>query len=282
MSSGTPAPDEAAVADALREYAQAATQVPDLLSNPIRSCDLISYAPDIDVLSHWAMFNPMGPTVKAVFTAAVPDEDRLLLGHCMLNPFNTEHVVCGMIEGTRESASDVVREQVITFFSRNGSPQVPFLQSLPTLIWPSSQGMFSLPECATLIHRSLVNLQPVDLDQIASQLKEMRGKPWERNPPRTFFGLDQEDQPDAFTGQWPPSWETFENWLLTVMNVDHCKAEAPHIGSAWNGAISFQGKMGNQEMAERALPWDVAQQFMRRMLSHAIGSSSSSSGATPK
>lgn len=282
MSNEMPVPDEATIADALRTYALAATQVPDLLSNPMRSCDLISYAPDIEVLSHWAMFNPMGPTIKAVFTAAVPGEDRLLLGHCMLNPFNAEHVVCGVFEGNRESATEEVREHVTAFFSRNGSPQFPFLQSLPTLIWPSSQGMFTLPECATLVHRSLVNLQPVDLDEIASKLKEMRGQPWERNPPQTLFGLDQENQPDAFTGQWPPPWETFQNWLLTVMNVDHCKAEAPHIGSAWNGAITFQGKMGNQEMSERALPWDVARKFMQRMLSHAIGSSSTSRGASPK
>jgi hypothetical protein len=275
MSTGSPEPDEAAVSNALRTYAQAAAQVPDLITTPIPYCDLLSYAADIEVLSHWAMFNPMGPTVKAVFTAAVPGEDRLLLGHCMLNPFGSEHVVCGLFEGNWETAAEAVREHVTGFFNRNGSPQFPFLQSLPTLIWPSSQGIFSLPECATLIHRSLSNLQPVDLEEVATQMREMSGKPWDRNPPKTVFGLDEAKAQEPFDGQWPPSWETYQNWLLAVMNVEHCKAEAPHIGSAWNGAISFQEKMGNKEMAEHALPWDVPKHFMRRMLSHAIGPGSS-------
>lgn len=282
MSSEKPGPDAAKVASTLSKYAMAATQVPDLLNAPMRGCDLISHAPDIEVLSHWALFNPMGPTIKAVFTAAVPDEDRLLLGHCMINPFQSEHVVCGMFEGNRESASEKAREYIIEFFNRNGSPPFPFLQHLPTLIWPSSQGMFSVPECATLLHRSLVHVKPEDLDELATRLQTMRGQPWQRNPPKSFFGVDQEAETEPFEGAWPPPWETYQNWLLTVMNVEHCKAEIPHVGAAWNGAITFQGNMGNQEMADQAMSWETAQLFMRRMLSHAIGSGSSGGAKPPE
>jgi hypothetical protein len=271
MTAGSSGPDAGTVIKALHRYTDEAASRPDLLEEPVRGCDLLSHAPQIEVLTHWAIFNPMGPTVSAVFVASIPDDDRRLLGHCILNPFHSEHVVSGLFDSGNQSREEI-REEIKSFFNQNGGPKIPVLQSLPTLIWPSSQGLFSLPECATLVHRTLVNVPPEDLQQTARKLVEMRGKPWERNPPGEVFGVDSGNQPEPFAGRWPPPWDVFQAWYLSVMNAEHCKAEAPHIEAAWNGSISFQEKMGNQEMADAALSWGAAQQFMHRMLSHAIRS----------
>ena len=113
----------------------------------------------------WGIFNPMGPTIGAVFLADVPGQERALLAYAFVNPFASESVVAGVLE--RGSAAD--EEHVVTavdhLFRANGFEDYPLVAGLPTYITLGPNSPVAGNQLRDFVFNAVKLAAPVDLRQ---------------------------------------------------------------------------------------------------------------------
>lgn len=185
-------------------------------------------------------FNPLGPTMAALFHIPIPGSDQGLLTFRYDNPFERQHAAFGMLPNC--AATEEMADTVLHLFSANGSDSCPIFESLPTSVfhrdnWPVDKmaPMFSSGQAHRLFAEAATQVWPGDMASICDRLRRHRD-PWERT---------RAELEDISLVPGPPQSakstfrrEEYDGWFELVTDPSHVKAERANFGLAWQAAIS--------------------------------------------
>jgi len=230
-----------------------------LIGKPIPAGKDLLTAPSTRPIVHWGWFNPMGPTLSALFLIDMPGDSEQLLCSCALHPFSPSAAVYGLIPcGDRAAISQALE----CLFADNGTSDHPLLSSLPSYVLLRPQSPVPPDELENLFFAAAQQAMPEDVDARCDLLERYKGQPWEREAPERIFSAALAGEGDA-THTAPLSREQFDRWWSLVTDGQHIETEMSQLGAAWEGAIQF---LAGDAMHFRGMRWDEASRLVRGLL----------------
>jgi hypothetical protein len=213
------------------------------ISQPVLDCDLGSL-PSTPLVG-WMHFNPLGPTMSALFHVPVPEAKEALLTFRFDNPFEHQHAAFGVMPG------DVTAAQIGTFalmlFTANGHDSCPLFGSLPTSI--SHKGNWYGEALAPKFDREITQrlfkaaahtVWPPDISATCELYRRYKGDPWERTAAEFDAGLRAASTVQAGEENAGFDEALFDEWFELVTDPEHVRSERAAFSAAWQGAIDFR------------------------------------------
>ena len=194
-------------------------------------------------LFQYGIFNPMGPSWNLLTLSQHPRHNHLLLCNRMLNPFAQFNLALAGFDKNEEFDLPKLLESV---FKQNGTEDKPLLKSAPTWVVIPSGESDSLADAAFSGLFQTLGAEP--LRSGLHYLREYPGQPWERAAAEMESAL--KEQLDMESREKFPD---FDEWWEIVTDENHLQTEVKNMIPAWNGAIDFQKRSG-EELVARMFP----------------------------
>ena len=194
-------------------------------------------------LFQYGIFNPMGPSWNILTIAQHPKHSHLLLCNRMLNPFAQSNSALASFEHSEQFDLKKLLESA---FEQNGTDEEPLLKTMPSwVVIPSGESDI----WANFAFSGLAQKQgPEPLRSGLHYLKEYPGQPWERAAAEIEGALKEQIDEER-----REKFPDFDEWWEIVTNEEHLQTEIKNMIPAWNGAIDFQ-KRGGEELVARMFP----------------------------
>lgn len=221
-----------------------ATKASGYLCTPIANCDALGSAAAFTPLCAWGIFNPFGPTMKALMLVDAPHCSARLLFCRQLHPLAPSAVVYGLIPEAPSKNAEQLALILRRLFERNGSPEHPLLGSLPTHIPAVRDSPISKGWLKELFFLSAQHVDMRDIDATCHRMVTCKGDPWKRVAAELKAG--PQAALDSSTGELQPAPATraqLERWWALVTDPEHVQSETSQMQKAWEGATQFsQGR----------------------------------------
>ena len=194
-------------------------------------------------LFQYGIFNPMGPSWNLLTLAQHEKYDHLLLCNRMLNPFSQCNLALSSFK--KEGNFNLI-EILESAFKQNGSPEKPLMKCMPTWVAiPSGES----DKWADAAFCGLTQTQgPEPIRNCLHYLREYPRQPWDRAAAEMEGVLK-----DQIEEERKLKFPDFDEWWNIVTDENHLKIEVKNMIPAWNGAIDFQMRAG-EELVSRMFP----------------------------
>ena len=217
------------------------------ISRPVLDCDLGSL-PSIPLVG-WMHFNPLGPTMSALFYVPVPDANEGLFTFRFDNPFEHQHAAFGVMPGDVTAAQ--IGDFALMLFTADGHDSCPLFGSLPTSIshkcnWygEASAPKFDQEMTHRLFKAAAHSIWPPNISATCELFRRYKGAPWERTAAEFDASLHAASAVQARGEHAGFDEALFDEWFELVTDPEHVRSERAAFSAAWQGAIDFRnGKM---------------------------------------
>lgn len=247
LAAGNPQNAAEEIRRCVAEARKTATPASAYVSDPIE-CEAIAATARFIPLCSWRIFNPFGPTLSSLFLAEVPGTSDRALFFRMLNPFDSEAVLFGLIPRPLTQSSDTLMPTLRRLFGQNGSEDVPLFISLPSHIPTLKESPLSWAQLKELFLLAAARSSEAgNIESTTDRLVRYRTDPWGRASVELEESLKQYEKAKAMA---PPAGAKgrmatqgqLDRWWAAVTDPEHVASEISEIRAAWEGATRFQKK----------------------------------------
>ncbi len=186
----------------------------------------------IVALALTGIFNPMGPTLKAIALLRDDDYSHAFVLATSLNPFAQTRQLVARVEDHIDSLCEV-----LPMLSQGESS---LFQCLPNLVLSVAGAPDVKERFDPALWRMLATVTPSEpMSKTVGDYQQHLGDPWARIP--SFEDMMGSSRGRAAEGCEPPTEDEWEAWRKVMMDQRHTIPEFQAILQAWSGATQNFG-----------------------------------------